>query len=1274
MPELKFSTIRKLVELLTSDKWLIPPKSKKDRKIAILDKIQEIKDKIALLGLPNDQLPKVEKSKQLKQIERSHKSLEILEQELVQAESDKSAIKCSAENVKILSNLDPVTQLEITKRTKLTRSEALLLLQNIDHLSHLRGLVGFNDNCLKELILLLLKEFFAIVGSDSVWVNSHAFTGLNIAVECNEKLRPYVIVTRVLAINFSDDCVKKLHLWFNHSLDEMLFYLEKSVNYSSSMRFQRAFIFNAPDVDKLGEEERRFWYRINKDFGRFGVSMFSYAVQFLLNEKFKDILKYGLIGQWSQEDKDKIRNGLEEIAVTMYYIRAKENQRLAKIFHEFLIAEEIFNLALDFIKKNSVDENKLFTKISDLLPDITFEFEVRGNKYKFQKLPAGDYRGFILGKYTECCQTIGKGASQCVEEGMTKQCAGFYILTNDKGRIVAQSYAWLAKDNKLILDSFEYVGSDPELFIPTVSRLSQELDRAKPSYSLFVGSSYSGIKIEKGKKITRPEPIDKTLHPFKDSLLVHFIEPIAVPKIELQQVVNDNNKKSESLTQIINWVIKFDDIEMMAALFAGMDKKQIIDTINKKYYAGKNLLHRAAESSHAKMFDFIFAQLDSKQIANAINEKDNHGKTIIDLAIKRKNIEIFNIIFKKLTAEQKADFIKKDQKHEFSLLLCLAIKSNDNELFNIIIEQLTIAQLANIIEKKYDGKTLFQLVAEIGDIEILKSVFKKLVPKAFANVISKDSEFGYEDVLRLAVGIGNITVFEIVSARLTDDRMFEVASLSRKRDGRNLFHFIAVHHNVQAINYILSRLDYKQTFEIINQVDINDKTVFELAAENGDAEIFDVIIAQLTQEQVIKAINKKNEYDSATLLHLAVKGRNIKVINSIFDSLANDQLIDAVNQKNRNHQTVFRLAVEVGEVEVFNSIFARLTSEEASKVIDENRECSFYELLFIALRGNNDQVFDIIFAKLTAEQISVLINQRGENGQTLLHIAAKSGNLRVFDLIVKKLIPDQAEQLINAIKILDNGHKTALEVAVNNNCKNIRSWYEGLYPVFKYSTPKQRLELESIAYNAATKTTYYDDNEVKCLNTSLACYFLQMVTVNRAKELIRKDKKYGHLFHEWINEIEEIISPGILKKFCGKNIIRFLDVQAKELSIGQILSTQELFDLIRNNATLINPENVIDSIKRGAVMSATDADGKTIIDLVLGLSDKESSEFLIKTISDAVKLRDGEDAVKKMLSPKSGHVLLGKDDDRKAKYLSPDQKPQTSISNPFISSLCQVKG
>lgn len=115
-------------------------------------------------------------------------------------------------------------------------------------------------------------------------------------------------------------------------------------------------------------------------------------------------------------------------------------------------------------------------KTEDRIPDISIDGADLGEEFKdyyMVKLQPGDYRGLLLGKLTNCCQSIGEHSTACVEDGMSNPNSGFVaifkksksgVMDPINDRMLAQSYAWFGKDeftkNHLVFDSWERLGVD----------------------------------------------------------------------------------------------------------------------------------------------------------------------------------------------------------------------------------------------------------------------------------------------------------------------------------------------------------------------------------------------------------------------------------------------------------------------------------------------------------------------------------------------------------------------------------------------------------------------------------------------------------------------------------------------------------------------------------------------------------------------------------------------------------------------------------------------
>ena len=184
------------------------------------------------------------------------------------------------------------------------------------------------------------------------------------------------------------------------------------------------------------------------------------------------------------------------------------------------------------------------------MSDINFDIEVKGKKYNFSKLPADDMKGFMLGKFSNSCQSIGHDSERCVLDGMSKANAGFYIITDDKGNIRAQSYAWLAGEGKknekatsMVLDSFEHLGKEDKLlFVPIINKLREALQ--KQALNLYVGCGGQTPKLD--INTIHPKPMEQDFI-YGDATNVYPITR-EVPTIELNLGKNANNQVNQYST------------------------------------------------------------------------------------------------------------------------------------------------------------------------------------------------------------------------------------------------------------------------------------------------------------------------------------------------------------------------------------------------------------------------------------------------------------------------------------------------------------------------------------------------------------------------------------------------------------------------------------------------------------------------------------------------------------------------------------------------------
>ncbi len=168
---------------------------------------------------------------------------------------------------------------------------------------------------------------------------------------------------------------------------------------------------------------------------------------------------------------------LRDIVGQITYARSAENKGLAELALLYGLGEEQFNAALDILKT---------VKTRDKLPSVFIDgADIKHPGYYMVKMDASDPKGLMLGKITNCCQTIGNAGSDCAIHGATSENGAFYVWkqkTNgqitEKDPIVAQSWAWIGKDNTVVFDSFERLsGAYNKLAQPFLEQYAHEAKR-----------------------------------------------------------------------------------------------------------------------------------------------------------------------------------------------------------------------------------------------------------------------------------------------------------------------------------------------------------------------------------------------------------------------------------------------------------------------------------------------------------------------------------------------------------------------------------------------------------------------------------------------------------------------------------------------------------------------------------------------------------------------------------------------------------------------------
>ena len=148
------------------------------------------------------------------------------------------------------------------------------------------------------------------------------------------------------------------------------------------------------------------------------------------------------------------------------------------------------------------------------IPSVTH----KQHGYTMSLLEPADPRGWVLGEYTNCCQSLGDAGSSCAKSGMNDKDKGFLIVTNENGDIYAQSWVWTTTNGKgLVLDSVESKGLT-DVVLEKVSNIIKEwankvVDTTDVKH-VYIGNTTYGItkRISKLIRGSKEEYNKKPIH------------------------------------------------------------------------------------------------------------------------------------------------------------------------------------------------------------------------------------------------------------------------------------------------------------------------------------------------------------------------------------------------------------------------------------------------------------------------------------------------------------------------------------------------------------------------------------------------------------------------------------------------------------------------------------------------------------------------------------------------------------------------------------------
>ena len=228
-------------------------------------------------------------------------------------------------------------------------------------------------------------------------------------------------------------------------IDKLLTSLE-----SKEQRFHQCLLdLRLPRADAL--HDKAGWVSFVKTFNSRALRFFSSAIKI---EEMSDDNKAPLT----------LEEAVEALAKARYEGHSVDTD-WTQLCSRYNVPESTFKAGLDYITPGWPKKG------TDSIPELKVDIEHEG--YIWTKLSASDKRGLILGKITNCCQSIGDHSSQCVDDAMSLGTNALYVLLKRTGKahaahkktdgsindddyqIIGQSYVWKSKNGNLCLDSVE---------------------------------------------------------------------------------------------------------------------------------------------------------------------------------------------------------------------------------------------------------------------------------------------------------------------------------------------------------------------------------------------------------------------------------------------------------------------------------------------------------------------------------------------------------------------------------------------------------------------------------------------------------------------------------------------------------------------------------------------------------------------------------------------------------------------------------------------------
>lgn len=380
-----------------------------------------------------------------------------------------------------------------------------------------------------------------------------------------------------------------------------------------------------------------------------------------------------------------------------------------------------------------------------------------------------------FGKLTHCCQSLsGEAGEPCVIYGLTSPNSGFYVLKDEKGEVLAQSWVSRTQTGAMLFDSIEIafdmrdyenynytkMNTARLFFEKLFEKLITEKDVSKISCGSNSGMSQQfGVDSVVGKErfidydgysdaSQQRVIIDKNRPYIQKPYQINQSEAIDlfIKKIIKKEPLNEN----VDLIEMINWAVLKEDqmlIDKLKNMTLNTDQKLVLDSLvstissylknreqtkvllndaNKFAYL-KNVINAEGNSTLIEAIERGEPEIALKLIfekGNMLNDKNNLSKTPLIFSIEHDLKQVATELIK-----QNAKIDEKDYYGNTALLKSIDKKNSE-------IALLLIKNGAKFNEKGYGGQTALMYAMEKG----LDDVVYVLLGKNTIKINEKDDD------------------------------------------------------------------------------------------------------------------------------------------------------------------------------------------------------------------------------------------------------------------------------------------------------------------------------------------------------------------------------------------------------------------------------------------------------------------------------------------------------------------------------------------------------